>query len=639
MVKCIRSFLPFFLLSLLLPTSLFAAFDSAKFNSGKGAVQVIGVNPTGTDVPAGREIVIHFNRPVVPVGRMERTAAEVPVTISPPLACDWRWLNTSSLACQLSEKEALAPATTYTVRIRPGLKAEDGGVLKKEVTHSFSTERPKVTEHSFASWRSASHPVILVTFNQPVAKKSVEAHLFFRAENGKRYALQALEDTEHKKKRKKKAAASGQKPPHDGHYWYVEPKEELPGDATVELRVEPGVVSQKGKNPGAEERVIVGFATFPRFSFLGVRCRNNTNREITLRPGQALGLGDLCNPLDEISLLFSSPVINHEIRDHAHFTPDLAGGRKDYDPWENAGDYSRISEPHTKGREYPNQLPEMLRANKGYTLSIPAGKLRDEFGRSLAFPVKMTFATDHRKPNFAFDHHFSVLEKGVDSELPIVVTNLAQINVKYAALTGKGKVRKGEELLAVGPALDISYPMPLKVRDMLKAPSGIVSGEIFTAPPLPEKTPDDRWFLSQITPFNVQVKVGHFNTLVWVTDIATGQPAKGAKIDIFKGKPRSLPTKAKALHSAVTDDNGIALLPGAEKLDPNLKLLGYGPPNEPRLIVRCRKGEDIALVPLQEDFSAYYNGSDEEYIEAYLQQKFAHIHTWGTTAQGIYKVG
>ena len=434
----------------------------------------------------------------------------------------------------------------------------------------------------------------------------MEAHLYFRTENGRRIALKAQEDATLKRRRKKKATAKRNHPTHDGHYWFVEPREELPLDAGMELKVEPGIVPQKGTNPGGEERVVVAFATFPHFSFLGVKCVNNMNREILLRPGQERRLGDLCNPLDEISLRFSSPVLNREIKDHVRFTPDLAGGRKDYDPWENAGDYSQLSRPHVKGNDYANQLPEMLRANKTYAISIPAGKLRDEFGRPLAGPVKMTFATDHRKPNYAFDHHFSVLEKGVDSELPIVVTNLAQINVKYAAVTGKGKVTKGEELLAVGPALDISYPMPLKVREMLKNPSGIVAGEIFTAPPLPDKTGEDRWFLSQITPFNVQVKVGHFNTLVWVTDFVTGLPVAGAQIDIFKGKPRDLSAKAKALHKGVTDADGIALLPGAEKLDPALNFLGYGEENLPKLNIRCRKGDDIALVPLIDEFSANY---------------------------------
>lgn len=634
-VKCLSLFSVLFLLFATSP--LFAAFDSARFNGQKGPIQV-SITPAGEDVPGAREIVLHFNRPIVPVGVMERSAAEVPVSIDPPLACDWRWLNTSSLSCQLSEQSALAPATTYTVKVRKGLKASDGTVMNAEVTHTFGTARPKIDAYSFATWKSATHPVIQVTFNQPVQKGSVESHLYFQTGNGRRIPLKALEEVE-RKSRKKKKVRTEKKRTHEGNYWFVEPKEEFPLDARVELKIEAGVVPRRGKNPGAENRVVVAFDTFPKFSFSGVKCTSLMNREFTLIPGQEARLGERCDPLKEVSLLFSAPVANRELKDHLRLSPDLAGGRKDYDPWQNGGDYSRLYTPHVKGRDYPSAFPEMLKANATYTLKIPAGKLRDEFGRVLAGEVRMTFDTDHRKPNFAFNHKFSVLEKKVDSELPIVVTNLAQLNVKYSAMNAQGAVSSGEELLPVGPATDIAYPMPLNVREMLKAPSGIVTGEIYSAPPLPEKTPHDRWFFSQVTPYNVQIKVGHFNTLVWVTSFATGQPVAGVQVDVYKGDLTNLTAPPKVIKSSITDANGIALLPGAEKLDPKLESLGYSRQDKATLIIRCKKGKDLALIPLIEEFNANYSGDEEEWSPQYLQRKYEHIHTWGTTAQGVYKAG
>ena len=86
-----------------------------------GPLELLAVNPGGEEVPPARQLVLRFNRPVVPVGRMERDAAEIPVTIEPPLACEWRWLDTSSLACQLGEKESMRPATRYTVTVEPGI--------------------------------------------------------------------------------------------------------------------------------------------------------------------------------------------------------------------------------------------------------------------------------------------------------------------------------------------------------------------------------------------------------------------------------------------------------------------------------------------------------------------------------------
>ena len=83
-------------------------------------LNVVRIIPSGTDVPPGRQIVFEFDRAVVPRGRMEREAAEVPVTISPELNCRWRWLNTSALACELDETAALTPATRYDIVVNPG---------------------------------------------------------------------------------------------------------------------------------------------------------------------------------------------------------------------------------------------------------------------------------------------------------------------------------------------------------------------------------------------------------------------------------------------------------------------------------------------------------------------------------------
>lgn len=83
------------------------AFDSAEFAQNK-ELRILRVTPEGEeDVQAGRQIVIQFNRPVVPIGRMERDNSEIPVVIEPSLQCQWRWLNTSALSCNLDEKMLL----------------------------------------------------------------------------------------------------------------------------------------------------------------------------------------------------------------------------------------------------------------------------------------------------------------------------------------------------------------------------------------------------------------------------------------------------------------------------------------------------------------------------------------------------
>jgi hypothetical protein len=163
-------------IALISPTT--SAVVSSAANPGAKPLELLRITPHGKDVPPGRQIVFQFNRPVVPVGRMQRDAAEIPVSITPDLDCQWRWLNTSALVCQLGEKEALNPATRYDVEMEPGISTEDGAALAQSIKHSFITERPKVRHAWFKTWESPGTPVIRMTFNQPVSQLSVEERVF-----------------------------------------------------------------------------------------------------------------------------------------------------------------------------------------------------------------------------------------------------------------------------------------------------------------------------------------------------------------------------------------------------------------------------------------------------------------------------
>jgi len=148
--------------------------DAVNPDAGSPGLNVVRITPAGTDVPSGRQIVFEFNRAVVPVGRMERNAAEIPITISPEVDCQWRWLNTRALACRLDESDALKPATRYDIVVNPGIKTEDGASLAEPVVHRFITERPKVRHAWFRTWKAPGRPYIRLTFNQPVSGESVE---------------------------------------------------------------------------------------------------------------------------------------------------------------------------------------------------------------------------------------------------------------------------------------------------------------------------------------------------------------------------------------------------------------------------------------------------------------------------------
>src|SRR5512139_255652 len=162
----------------LLVLSGVSTFDLAQSSKEGQPLELLRITPAGEDVPPGRQVVFEFSRPVVPIGRMERRADEIPVTITPRLGCEWRWLNPTSLACELIENTALAPATRYEILVKPVIKTEDGSTLRDPVKHSFTTRRPKIDYVRFKSWRSPGTPEILVIFDQEVKQGSVAAHLY-----------------------------------------------------------------------------------------------------------------------------------------------------------------------------------------------------------------------------------------------------------------------------------------------------------------------------------------------------------------------------------------------------------------------------------------------------------------------------
>jgi alpha-2-macroglobulin len=179
-----------------------------------------------------------------------------------------------------------------------------------------------------------------------------------------------------------------------------------------------------------------------------------------------------------VGLQFSAPVLSSEVKEHIEIVPDLAGGRTDYDPWANWRDYSQLDQPHERGREYTVWLPERLKAAEPYRLRAldPAAGPKDEFGRALGAPLDFAFATSHRPPDYTLVHPTAVLEQGVDSDVPLYVTNLDRYTVRYRSLTAAGTEISLVHERDLPPIADVQYGVPLGVREMLGGKSGVIFG-------------------------------------------------------------------------------------------------------------------------------------------------------------------
>lgn len=678
------------LAGVLAPVAGYAAFDSADAAALKN-LEIIKITPDGDDVPAGKQIVIQFNRPVVPIGKMERGISEIPVIITPAVACEWRWINTSALSCNLSDKEALKEATHYTVEVKSGIKAEDGATIEKAYEHSFITQRPDIRYKEFRVWKSAGYPVIRLVFNQPVDKESVAKHIFLSvgAENN-RASLKVSPDPEDRQQPQLISTPNGdswflfkKKPPQKSdddlrkkygkearRIWLVEPQRELPLDTHIVLKSEAGLVSALGVEKGVSESEVVAFDTYPEFNFLGIKCLDNADNDIFIAVGQSPT--GKCNPMLPVNLSFSTPVDRSKMGKMLKFTPPVGGWNKtaeDYDEQVNIDGVSeensgvigyQYRQPHEKGKTYEVWLPSGLKTAQEYMVQshsqtmniferlwhwlkswfvkVEPIEVQDIFGRELQHSVSASFLTDHRNPNFVLDYRDAVLEKGVDSEVPFFVNNINNYTFSYSSLTTSGGFENLTFNKPVAGVQDVQFAIPFGVREMLSGKSGAVFGYLHTDPAIKNTLPP-RLF-AQVTPYQVHLKLGHFSSLVWVTDMNTGLPVVGAKVSLYQDAFTTLHEVKDANTKATTDASGVAVLAGTDTLDPDLTITNQYRDEDSKYFLRVENGDDMALLPVEQSFAINtYRASGSESIYPANKQLYGHMQAWGTTAQGIYRAG
>lgn len=600
-------------------SSLLVIFFSFFSISAAQPVEVIRALPDGEGAANIRQISLLFNQKMVPLGRMERTAQELGITVSPEIKCQWRWLDPTSLACQLDDSESLKPANEYTLTLNPGLKSESGSKLAKPFVLKFSTARPKATYANFRTWTHPGNPQIHVSFNQKV--KIDEAVRLMRLKMGQQTASVKQVIDPHTK---------------DGMGVIIEPVSPLPLDTDVQLSIVDGLVSLTGPLKGYAHDV-VKLRTFPEFQFTGIECQNEQGHGVSFT---ASGTGQ-CSPLSGVRLMFTSPIQNKELKSKMKVTPPLAAAGKEEDVWQDDSYYNRLSSPHRAGGSYPVSLPRFLLANKDYHLK--ADDIRDQFDRKLKQPIDFKFKTTSRPSSMTLINRESVLERDEKTEVPVYVTNLNSITARFGLLTTDG-ITTGTHTIKVPKFEDNAFAIPLEVRKMTKEKSGVIEGTLHPDPTGHSST--SLRFASQVTSFQVVAKVGHLASVVWVTDLVTGQGVSGAKVTIHIVPNESVQI-GQDLVTGVTDKDGLVKLSGYvtwPKLDSNSSFA-----------VRVVKNKDLALLPLTYTYTSNVSTGDEYYgdsgsdfgdwgdqardISNYGSPKWSYLQSWGATAQGLYKSG
>jgi hypothetical protein len=568
--------------------------------SANRVASLLRMAPSEDTAELPSEVVFQFDKPVVPLGRMDRKAHEISITFSPSLNCEWRWLNPSALACVLSESARPQLATKYTVTVSPHFDATTAFSLSSPVTGTFTTPRPSVVASWVKAWSSPGEPAVQVSLNQPVSQTSLASHLYLEDQQKKRHQIIAAEATPDPNDSQAPGESSGVA----GREWIITPQLALPTDSAFKLKIASGLAGTQGTETGNEERSLISLHTFADFEFVGVTCRDLQGETFLIQPGQKT-TAKRCDPLNAIQLTFNAPITKERIAPAIRSQPDLRGGRTDFDPWESVPAYPQLGGEHIKDQHYYLNLPYGLKANTSYTFTAPAREVHDEFDRALAKDIAVSFTTDNRAPRFVLDHRHSVLEKETDSKLPVIVNNINALSLRYQALTTDSLKSNLSTTISPFKVSNVAYAFPIDIRGLLGGRSGVIQGSLSGKPP--QKYENTQRFFSQVTPYAVHAKVGHFNSLVWVTSLSTGERVADAKVSLLVNTITELSAKPTVVATSATDQNGVATLPGTVSIDPKLGYVDQWEETKPRLFVKVEKDSEMALVPLSWDYQVYDN--------------------------------
>lgn len=648
------------------------------------------ITPDGENAEAGRQIVLQFNRAVVPLGRMERDAGEIPITIAPPLNCEWRWLNTSALSCNLGEKDALQPATHYTMVVKPGIKAEDGATIAEPVEHGFTTTLPKLSYGRFIRWQGPEMPVLRLTFNQPVTEDEVEDHISLREEpDTKDIHLTVITDPDPDDmypsyftvsksstgklvvtdlpEEKAKEVSNGNK---GRTSWLVYPSRHLREDTHYLLYASPGLRSLYGTEGGNQNESVFEFDTLPKPQFIGIECADLEGTSISIPAGNDSGERK-CDPMASISLVFNAPIMRNQLHALA-FKPVINLPKREEeadDESEDDGTSYMFRIAHYKDKTYRINLPYGLLARQHYEgmplgdalpfyqrwwlwlkglftkAPMPQFEITDIFGRPLENDLRISFNNSERRPNFVLAYSHALLEMRTDSEIPFYVNNLKGFSFHYRSLTPEDAKANQTYERTVPAVQDKQFAVPFGLRDILHGKSGAVYGIVGTNPDILDKAGNrtikrTQELFAQVTPYEVHLKLGHFKSMLWVTDLATGQPVSNADVSLYTDSYTSLGNGGGAIGTAITGPDGTAWLPGTVDIDPNLQSTQRYEWNQERLFVRVDKDGDMALLPVDYNYSISTQVPEgEDYVWSSPERIHGHMRSWGTTAQGIYRAG
>ncbi|MXZ55186.1 MAG: hypothetical protein F4Z14_03345 [Gammaproteobacteria bacterium] len=634
------------------------------FSLGAETLKVARVTPSGDDIQRTKSIVIEFDQNVIALGESLFSVEDVPITIKPAIRCEWNWVKRDALACNLPADSYLKLATEYTVTIKPGITTDSGDTLAEPYVHKFRTRLPTIIYSRVSAWVSPTRPIFYLNFDQPVQIDSLANRLVVRDESEQSvdtkiwvydyYEAQTLEN--------KFVGVSdildrrfNWLQHNSSRAWFVMPNKALGEGHSVELVQLPYIQSTEGPLTREKEIVYPDVAkTFAEFRFLGLDCFDlNVNERSTVNDLSEIQSVS-CAPDRRISLLFSSPIEKETVDNLLASNPPFT--RAFHSPtWTRGLRWYFRDFDSTKQVAY--NLPTPLQPNSNYELRFGEideaadsgmSPFQDVFGRDIQGIKRIDIKTGNFRPKLDLEGWFFVVESDVSTTIPTFTRNIDELSLQFTSLDKRGTHPNQVRDLKAPVEDNTVLIQDLGLRSIFSGTSGAMIGSIQATPRF--EVQEDlmrKNIFAQATSYQVYVKESAVNTLVWVTDMQSGQPVTGARVELYATLPKDFAKVASNAQVSHTDEDGIARLNGQRVYNPNQKIdgnwedLDCEEPDCRAILVKVTGERGIAVVPIISSLQLRMpsDSNSRRWISSWYHGDNIRLNVWGMTTQGIYHKG
>jgi alpha-2-macroglobulin len=452
-------------------------------------------------------ITVLFNRPVVPlVSTGQQRDLPQPLTVDPPVSGSGEWISTSIY--RFTPDDGLEGATTYEVMIPAGLEDATGGVLEDTVIASFTTLQPSVATivPGPAATEVVPTTAITVTFNMAMDRAATEAAITLSPSTPLDFSWE------------------------DERTVVLTPQQMLNLETSYTLAVSERARAASGQAT-LDRLTTSSFTTvpFPRV----VRTSPRSGEEA---PAYQYG----------INVEFSAPV-----------DPETVEGRIQIVPAPEDLNY------YINGKWM--NVDFAMERKTTYRVTVPA-TVADPYGNTLEQAYSWTFTTAPLAPVVSLNlpTNVSQLTSVPPTTVDIIYRNVSRIDAALydlgLPLTVLLEPYRANEMSVPGAALrNWSRPSdaPEDIARYTTIDLGDISNGVYLLTAMgPEVSTENRYWQNQrnvvvIADTNIVVKEMFGAVYVWVTELASGEPAPGRALTLYNAN-------GTEVGEATSDANGLA---------------------------------------------------------------------------------